>query len=172
VIEQRAAERRGRIRADVSVMGTVEGPSGEHPMVLLNLSASGAMIQTHEPPAGEATYTLRFSISKHAYELAFQVLYFVQQGDAYGWRGPFSGVSDKQAESIDRAVKAAIGLAESTLRAWKDVVAEAQGQPSAKITVGCTPAGHDIVVAAQDVMDMGAEGLELYARLMCELETI
>ena len=153
-------------------MGTAEGPGGEHPIVVLNLSASGAMIQAHEAPEDGSEYLLCFSINKQSYELRFQVIHCVQQGDTFGWRGPFIGVTPEQDEAIDRAVQAAAGTATSSLRGWEEVLADARRQPAAKVNVGMTPAGHDIAVGGQDVIDMGPDGLELYARLMCELETI
>jgi hypothetical protein len=165
-------ERRHDVRAPVSIMGTVEGEGEEHPMVLLSLSASGAMIQAHQAPCPGATYTLRFSVHKQPYELTLRVVHWLQQGENFGWRGPFVSVPPDQAEAIQRAVHAALGLSDSSLRAWTEVATEATQEPDIKLVVGSTPAGHDIRVLGKDALEMGADGLELYARLMCELETL
>ena len=169
---EESSERRRDLRAPVSIMGTVEGPHGELPIVLLNLSASGAMIQTDAEPPTDAICTLRFSVLKQPYELRFQVLHWLRLGEAYGWRGPFVDVTPEQGEAIKRAVHATMGLAGSSLRPWGEVSAEAEHDPDAKLLVGTTPAGTEVHVLGRDVIEMGAEGLELYARLMCELETI
>src|SRR5437588_8803612 len=97
-------DRRKHVRAPVSVMGTVQGEDGEHPIVVLDLSASGAMIQAHEAPIPDSVYTLRFSVNKKPYELRFQVVQSIQQGDSWGWRGPFCDVSPEHADDIDMAV--------------------------------------------------------------------
>ncbi|MFI5266566.1 MAG: PilZ domain-containing protein [Chloroflexota bacterium] len=165
-------DRRHDLRAPVSIMGTVEADGEEHPMVLLNLSASGTMIQAHEAPRPGATYTVRFSVHSQPYELKLQVVHWLQQGDNFGWRGPFVSVPPDQAEAIQRAVHAAMGLSDSSIRAWDEVATEAKHEPGTKVLVGSTPAGHDIRVLGKDLLEMGADGLELYARLMCELETI
>ena len=165
-------ERRRDVRAPVSIMGTVDGDDGEHPMVLLNLSASGAMIQVHQEPRPDATYRLLFHVHKQPYELQLQVIHWIKQGDSFGWRGPFVGLPPDQAQAIQRAVHAAVGLSGCSIRGWNEVAADAQHEPDSKVLVGSTPAGHDIRVLGKDVLEMGAEGLELYARLMCELETI
>ncbi|HVA24287.1 MAG TPA: PilZ domain-containing protein [Chloroflexota bacterium] len=165
-------ERRHDVRAPVSIMGTVESEDGEQPMVLLNLSASGAMIQAHQEPPPSATCTLRFSIHKQPYELRLQVVHWLRQGDSFGWRGPFVSVPPGQAQAIERAVRAAMGLSDSSIRAWREVIADAEHQPDSKVLVGSTPAGQDIRVLGKDLLEMGVDGVELYARLMCELETI
>lgn len=167
-----STDRRSDVRAAVSIMGTIESDDGEQPIVLLNLSASGAMIQTHEPPRSGAHYTLHFSVQKRPYRLRFEVVNWIQQGGSFGWRGPFASMSPDEAAAIQRAVHAAAGLSGSTLRGWQDVSVEAGREPSAKVLVGSTPGGQDIHVLGQDVLEMGADGLELYARLICELETI
>ncbi|HEY8694029.1 MAG TPA: hypothetical protein VIR57_14960, partial [Chloroflexota bacterium] len=99
-------------------------------------------------------------------------IHWLQQGDNFGWRGPFVAVPPDQAEAIQRAVHAAVGLSDSSIRGWDEVAADAQHESDSKVLVGSTPAGHDIRVLGKDVLEMGANGLELYARLMCELETI
>ena len=165
-------DRRRHVRAPVSLMGTVQGDDGEHPIVVLDLSASGAMIQAQEAPVPDAIYTLRFSVDKKPYELRFQVLQSVHKGDCWGWRGPFSDVSPAHMQDIDRAVHAAAGLRGADLRPWDEIAAEAEAQPDAKVLIGSTPAGHEIRVPGKDALEMGRDGLDLYARLMCDLETI
>ena len=76
----------------------------------------------------------------------------------------------EESQAIGRAVQAAAGLAQSWLRWWSEVAAEAECEPDRRVLVGCTPAGSDIRVLGSDLLEMGTEGLELYARLMCELE--
>ena len=164
-------ERRRDVRAPVSIMGTVESDDAEHPVVLLNLSARGAMIQVHQEPRPDTTYRLLFSVHKQPYELQLQVIHWIEQGNSFGWRGPFVGLVD-QAHTIQRAVHAAVGLSDSSIRGWDEVAADAQHESDSKVLVGSTPAGHESRVLGKDVLEMGANGLELYARLMCELETI
>src|SRR5712692_945832 len=85
-----SAERRRHVRASVSLMGTVESKHGDYPIVVLSLSASGAMLQAQDPPKPHVTYTLRFSLHRRAFALPFQVAHWLQHGDSYGWRGPFA----------------------------------------------------------------------------------
>lgn len=165
-------ERRHDVRAAVSIMATVEDGHDEHPIVLLNLSASGAMIQAHEPPRDDAAYNLDFCVQNQPYRVGFEVVHWLQQGDTFGWRGRFVGVSPQESAALQRAVHAVAGISRGELRTWPEVSAEAELQPSAKVLVGSTPAGRDIQVLGQDVLEMGSEGIELYARLMCELETL
>jgi PilZ domain-containing protein len=165
-------ERRRDVRAAVSIMATVEDGQSEQPIVLLNLSASGAMIQAHEAPRDEAQYHLCFCIQNQPYEVGFEVVHWLQQGDTFGWRGRFAGVAPEESAAIRRAVHAVAGISRGELRTWGEVSVEAAREPAAKVLVGSTPAGRDIQVLGQDVLEMGAEGIELYARLMCELETL
>lgn len=167
-----SADRRRHLRAPVSLMGTVEGEGGEQPVVILDLSASGAMIQADEPAAPDGVYTLRFNVHKQAYELRFRVVQSLQKGASFGWRGPFVDLSPDQMEAIGKAVNAAAGVTGGTVRPWAEIASEAERQPEATLPVGTTASGHDITVLAKDVLEMGPEGLELYARLMSELETM
>ena len=154
-------------------MGTVERGDGEpQPVVVLNLSASGAMIQADDAPSPDEVYTLRFAIHRQDYALPFQVVGSLQQGDSYGWRGPFMTVEPDQQEAIARAVSALMGLSTGDIRAWDEVSADARRDPEAKVLAGQTPAGHDITILGKDVLEMGPAGLELFTRLMCELETV
>jgi len=154
-------------------MGSVQLDSTEpHPIVVLNLSCNGAMIQAHEPPQEGAVYRLEFNVHRRKYDLPFKVIAWVQERDNYGWRGPFVDLSPEESQALDRAVAAATGASKGSLRDWAELTAESQGNPAAKIVIGQTPAGHDIEVAGADVLQMGEEGTELYARLMSELETM
>lgn len=166
------ADRRRHVRADVSLMGTVEGDDGEYPVVVVNLSASGAMIQAHDAPKPGGQYRLRFSVHKQQYEIPFQIIDATQIGDSSVWRGPFQGLAAEQARAIERAVHAVAGLSEGGIREWADVEQEAKLNPELKVVVGTTPAGHDITVQGSDILEMGPEGLEMFTRLMCELETL
>jgi hypothetical protein len=58
------------------------------------------------------------------------------------------------------------------MRPWAEISADAGSQPDAKVVVGETAAGHPIEVAATDALAMGSDGVELYVRLMTELETM
>ena len=165
-------ERRRHVRASVSLAASIQDGHDEQPGIILSLSACGAMVQTQEEPRPGASYTLIFGLNRHAYELPFQVLHWVRRGDTYGWRGPFKGLLADQEEAIDRAVQAAAGISTGTLREWSGVLEEAQHDPHQKVLVGTTPAGHDIAILGHDVLEMGAAGVELYARLLCELETV
>jgi hypothetical protein len=166
------SDRRRHLRVSVSVMGTLLRDAEEHPIVILSLSASGAMIQTHEEPIEGASYTLIFSLNKRSYELPFEVIHWVQNGDTFGWRGPFVGLSEEQREGIEKAVHAVAGVSTGSRREWLEVAAEAASEPHQKVLVGTTPAGHEIAILGQDVLDMGCEGVDLFARLVSELETL
>jgi hypothetical protein len=153
-------------------MGTVTSWDDEQPVVVLSLSASGAMIQAQDEPRLSAAYTLNLSLHNRHYELPFQVVHWIRQGDTYGWRGPFQGLSTDQEKAIERAVHAAAGLITGSRREWPQVASEAEQLRDQKVLVGTTPAGGDIAILGHDVLEMGPDGVELYARLLCELETL
>lgn len=168
-----ANDNRRAVRAPVSIFGSLHAEGGaEHPIVVLSLSAIGAMIQTNEPPRLDTTYQLEFTVHQRKYALPFKPVAWVQERDYYGWRGPFAELTPDEAKALDRAVKAAIGVNLGSMRPWAEISAEAADQPDARLVVGETAAGHAIEVAAADLASMGADGLELYVRLMSELETI
>jgi hypothetical protein len=165
-------DNRRAARAAVSLMGTVQLDGGEqHPIVVLNLSATGAMIQAHEAPGAEAVYRLEFTVHRRRYSLPFKPVSWVQQGESFGWRGPFGDLTPEESKALDRAVNAAIGVSVGSMRPWAEISKEA-AQGDAKVVVGETAAGHPIEVAAADALAMGSEGVELYVRLMTELETM
>ena len=154
-------------------MGSVQAEDGEqHPIVVLNLSSSGAMIQAHEPPAEGVTYRLEFNVHRRKYTVPFKPVGWVQERDNYGWRGPFVDLTDDEAEALNRAVNAVIGVSTGSMRPWTEVAPAAASSPEATLVVGQTAAGHDIEIVGADVLAMGEDGLELYVRLMSELETM
>src|SRR5262249_23238582 len=84
----------------------------------------------------------------------------------------FVDVGPIQAEAIDRAVQAAAGHQVHVMRDWSELTAEANASPSANIVLGTTPAGHDIIVVARDMLEMGEDGTELYVELVAQPERL
>ena len=152
-------------------MGSVqEDDLDPNPIVILSLSASGAMIQAHQPPREGAHYLLEFTVHRKAYALPLEVVVWLQEKDAFGWRCRFLELSPENAIGIEKAVHGALGLSVSSVRDWPELLAEASAQPHADIVVGQTPAGHDLTIKSSDLLQMDPEGLELYVRMMSELE--
>jgi len=165
------SDQRQHVRAPVSLVGSVRDPEGEtHPVVLLDLSRGGALIQTHEAPRAGVQYQVGFTVHRQAYEVPVQVVGALQLKDAWGWRCRFVGLAEAEAQALERAVHAALGTAIHVTRPWSEIRAQAQAQPDAAMVVGHTPAGLDITVSGKDALEMGEEGMELYVKMVSELE--
>jgi len=165
------SERRRHPRAPVSLIGTVEAEDGDMAaVVVLSLSASGAMVQTDEAPKDHGHYQLQFTVHQRPYDVPVQVVGSLHEKDVWGWRCRFVDVSPEQVQALARAVEAAIGQSTHSVGDWNELRSEAAAQPEAPIVVGQTAAGRDISVVGKDLIDMGADGLELYVKMMAELE--
>lgn len=164
------AERRGELRAPVSVLGAVETDAGEAPIVVLELSPYGARIQTDDEPDLEFTYTLYFSVHQTEYTTRFRVLHYVGNDGTYSWGGSFLDLTADQAASLRRSVHAAAGVAVLAHREWADVRAEANAEPNQQIVVGFTPSGQEICLSGDDCLDIGQEGVELFVHTVGNLE--
>ncbi|MBV9120165.1 MAG: PilZ domain-containing protein [Chloroflexi bacterium] len=160
-------------RADVSLLGTVTDSTGQaHPIVVLSLSSSGVMIQTHEAPAEGESYALGFTVHSKAYDVRIEVVGSLHeaQKDTWGWRCRFIDVGTEEAQALERAVLAAIGQSTHATRTWAELETESREVPEGNVVLGQTPAGRDIVVLGKDVLEMGPEGVELFVQMLAELE--
>jgi hypothetical protein len=164
-------EQRRHARAPVSLVGSVTDPDGqEHPIVMLDLSRGGALIQTHEPPRDGAEYQVGFTVHRKPYEVPVEVVGSLQLKDAWGWRCRFVHIDEAEAQALERAVQATLGTATHTMRAWAEIRPDAETHLDENIVVGQTPAGHAISVTGKDALEMGEEGMELYVQMVSELE--
>ena len=164
------AERRRAVRAPVSVLGALETDAGELPMLVLDLSISGARIQTDGEPDLELKYTVHFTVHNVEYHAGFRVVRSVASDGTFHWGGSFEGLAPEQVETLRRAVDAAAGIATLVIREWADVEADAAAHADEQIVVGFTPAGHDIRLSSHDCLDMGQEGVALFVHTVANLE--
>ncbi|MBV8084735.1 MAG: PilZ domain-containing protein [Chloroflexi bacterium] len=164
-------EQRRHARAPVSLFGSITDPEGQqHPIVVLDLSRGGALIQTNEPPRDGAEYQVGFTVHRKAYEVPVEVVGSLQLKDAWGWRCRFVHIDEGQAQALERAVHATLGTATHVMRPWTEIRAEAEASMDTSMVVGHTPAGHDISVTGKDALEMGEQGMELYVQMVSELE--
>jgi hypothetical protein len=163
-------ERRGFVRAPISVLGAVETDAGEAPMLVLELSPSGARIQTDDKPDLEGVYKLHFTVHKAEYTTHFRVIHYRANDGTYHWGGSFLDLLPDQIAQLRRTVEAAAGIAVLSFREWDDVRTEASARPDEQIVVGFTPAGQEIRLSAHDCLDIGQEGVELFVHTVGNLE--
>jgi hypothetical protein len=155
----------------VSLFGTVEGDDiPAQPVVFLNLSSGGALIQAPEQPQGTHHYNLRFVVHNQHHNVGIRVVDWTARDEVYAWRCQFTTLEPAEAEALERAVYGALGLSKATHRDWDEIVAEAERDPEAAVVIGRTPAGDDIMVLGRDSLHMGRDGLQLYVRVVSELE--
>jgi hypothetical protein len=163
-------DRRGDVRAPVSVMGAVRSETVDAPVVLLDLSASGARIQADAPPDLASEYLLNFTVHNAKYQARLRVVHWEANDAAYYWGCSFTDLAPEQLDALRRTVNAAAGLTTTTVRHWKEIAHEARTSPDAQVLVGFTPAGHELKLAGQECLDIGRDGVELFVRTVASLE--
>lgn len=171
LVEEREEERRADIRTSVSLLGSVDTPDGECPVVVVDLGPLGARIQTDDPPNPEHEYTLHFTVHQQQYNTRLRVVHSIASDSSYHWGCAFLDLLPAELDGLRRAVYAAAGLAEAFLRSWPEVNAEAAAQPEAQVLVGRTPSGQDICLAAADCVELGPEGVGLFVATVASLES-
>ncbi|HEU0166755.1 MAG TPA: PilZ domain-containing protein [Chloroflexota bacterium] len=164
-------ERRSSLRAPVSLLGELEFEDDGQPVVLLDLSASGARIQASDPPRLDRDYLLNVTVHSLPYRARFRVAHWLEAGGSYHWGGRFVDLSTDERASLRRAVDAAAGVAAIWHRAWSDIVVEAAGASESQVLVGATPAGQEIRLAGADCLSMGQTGVELFVRTVAGMES-
>jgi hypothetical protein len=166
-------DRRTEPRANTSLVATlrVEGRE-EFPVVVLDLSSEGALLETDAPPNLDARYSVTFSVYGDTYCTELRVLHWARHKEDYLW-GCQLHIPADDARRLRRAVSAALGMASTEVRPWEEIHEQVR-QPSAaeRIVVGRTPAGHVIEVAVGDVAEMGPEGVDLFVRTVASLESM
>jgi len=166
-------ERRVEQRASTSLVATLRMEAGdEAPVIVLDLSSRGALIETDAPPNLDVRYTISLRVYGDVYTTPLQVMRWTRRDDTYLWGCQLEIPAD-DALRLRRAVQAALGQSTVEIYSWQEI-REAVLKPSRgdRIVVGRTPAGHLIELAAQDVNELGPEGLELYVRTVASLETM
>lgn len=166
-------DRRTEPRANTSLLATlrIEGKD-EVPVVLLDLSTDGALLETDAPPNLEADYRVTFSIYGDSYSTPLHVVRWTRHDSTYLWGCQLS-IPLEDARRLRRAVTAALGMASTEIRSWQDIHEQVR-QPSSqeRVVVGLTPAGHAIELAVHDVDEMGPDGLDLFVRTVASLESM
>lgn len=152
-------------------MGAVESPDGEAPVVVLDISAHGVLLQADSPPDPAVDYQLYFTVHHTAYSPKIRVVHWAGGEGAYRWGCVFFEIPSEQVESLQRTVHAAAGQAEMSIRRWDEVSADASSSPAANILVGTTPSGRDICIPARDCLEIGRDGIELFVQTVAGLET-
>jgi len=166
-----AEERRNYLRAPMALMAALRTDEIEAPVVLVDLSPTGARIQADNPPDLSREYLLHFSVHRAEYHARFRVVHWTENDGSFHWGGAFLDLSPEQHDQLRRTVVAAMGLASTTVRPWQDVLAEACVTPDQQIMVGSTPAGQEIRLSGKDCLEMGEEGIELFVRTVASLES-
>ncbi len=160
------------MRAPVSMLGAVLTNAGEAPVVVLDLSSGGAYLQVDAPPEPDHEYTLHFNVHRSEYSAQFRVVRWSGDDGDYRWGCCFSDLVGEQRERLRRSVHAAAGLAETSLRDWDSVLADASAEPGNQVVVGCTAAGEEIRLVGSDCVALGDAGVELYVRTVAGLERV
>lgn len=163
-------ERRHDLRAPVSLVGGLNRGEGEAPVIVLDLSSTGARIQTDDPADEGGEYLLHFTVHHTEYRARYRVCHCIESNDAYQWGGSFIDLEDDRLAALQRAVYAAAGLASTTVRPWPEILEEAFCRREELIVVGSTPSGHEIRLSGADCLDVGAEGIDLFVRTVAGLE--
>ena len=164
-------ERRTSPRATVSLVGALNSGEREAPVVVLDLSLTGARIQTADPPDSRGEYLLHFSVHRIHYRASFRVVHWTQTDGTYSWGGLLVGLSDQQLAELRLAVDAAAGLSAIVVRPWAEILEEAFRWRDEQIVVGATPAGREIRLSGADCLAIGAAGVELFVTTVGGLET-
>lgn len=167
-----AMERRTNVRAPVSLMGAVEVDGSEAPAVVLDLSTTGAHLQTDSPPDPNHEYQLHFNVHHTSYSPHFRVVRWTGVGGAYHWGCTFSDLSDEERDNLRRTVQAVSGSSVLAVRRWDEILADAGGAPERQVLIGTTPAGRHIKLAASDCLEMGQAGVDLFVRTVASLEDV
>jgi PilZ domain len=158
-ITEQTAERRADLRAPVSLLGAIDTPEGECPVIVIDLSPQGARIQIDDPPDPEHEYALHFSVHQQAYDTRLRVAHWLSNDGSYHWGCAFLDLSPNEIEGLRRTVYAAAGMAEAFVREWSEVGDDAASNPETPVLVGRTPSGQDICLAAADCLELGQDGV-------------
>jgi hypothetical protein len=169
-IEQPREERRADIRAPVSLLGAVDTPDGECPVIVVDLGPQGARIQTDDPPDPDHEYCLHFRVHQQQYDTRLRVKHWMAGDGAYRWGCAFLDLEPQTLENLRRTVYAAAGLAEATIRDWQEVEDEAARRPDSQVLVGRMPSGQEISLAGADCVELGQEGVGLFVQTVASLE--
>ena len=80
------SDRRVEPRADTSLVATLRVYDGqEMPVVVLDLSSTGALLETSSEPRFGGVYTITFTMYGEAFSTPLHVVRSVKHGDAYLW---------------------------------------------------------------------------------------
>ena len=165
------SERRARPRARTSLVATLSDNSGrELPVVILEVSISGVLIESGEALPLEANFALSFAVFGDRYRAGLQVVRAIKHEDAvlYGCRLLLPEFASAQ---LEQAIRAALGQSHTSVRPWDEIRAEVNGSLSPdRIVVGQTPAGHPIELSSTDCLEMGREGVDLFVQVVGSLE--
>ncbi|GEM_PF-3411487 len=163
-------ERRSGLRAPTSLVATLRRQQQECPVVVLDLSPDGALIETEAPPQASAAYELRFNVFGETYFTPVDVVHWRKHHDAYLW-GCRLAVSLADQRRLCNAVKAVLGLSGTYLRPWAEIRQQLHDEAaSTEILVGRTPSGREIELTPRDCVEMGPDGVELYVRTISSIE--
>lgn len=170
-VDEGKAERRADIRAGVSLLGAVDTPDGECPVMVVELSPLGVRIQTDDAPDPTYEYALHFTVHRQQYNTRLRVVHSMGSDGSYHWGCAFVDLLPEELEGLRRAVYAAAGMAEAFVRSWPEVNADATREPEAQVLVGRTPSGQDICLAAADCVELGQDGVGLFVTTVASLES-
>jgi len=145
------------------------GDAVEQPVVILDVSTNGVLVEAGEALVLDAQYTLTFSAFNSHYSANLRVVREVQRGDAvlYGCR---LLLPDHAAAQLSQAVGAVLGLTGTSVRDWDAVREDVERPNGEKVVVGHTPSGHPIELSPADCLEMGPEGVELFVHTVGDLE--
>jgi len=166
-----AEERRNYLRAPMALMAALRTDEIEAPVVLVDLSPTGARIQADTAPDLSREYMLHFSVHRTEYHARFRVVHWTENDGSFRWGGAFLDLSPDERDQLRRTVVAAMGLASTSVRPWRDVLEDAFVARDQQIVIGSTPAGQEIRLSGEDCLEMGEEGIELFVRTVASLES-
>src|SRR5438309_11651967 len=164
-------DRRNDLRAPVSILAALESSGGEAPVMLLDLSSTGACIQTDDPPDETAEYQIHFSVHQVEFSARFRVIHWTTSDGIYHWGCSFESMSEEALQKLTQAVAAAAGLSSTTQRPWTDILEEAYLRREDQIVVGHTPSGREVRLLAHECLDICEEGVELFVKTGGSLES-
>ena len=164
-------DRRTEPRARTSLVATLSSPAGdERPVVVLDVSTGGALVETSEPLAISSNEALEFKVFGTEYRADIEVVRQVASDDGYLY-GCRLLLPEQETHEFRQAVQAALGNAQTFVRPWSVVHEEiAAARPDQRVTVGYTPSGHPIELSPADCLEMGPEGVELFVQTVGGIE--
>jgi len=155
------AAERGERRTAVSIIAEVTDPQeATHPVMIVDISASGARIHT-DLPVLDGPYHLHFGVYGVTYSSRFDIARHVEEGENRYWGVHFLDLSADEITDLRRSVNVIAGEGGYELFEWDDIMREI-GEGREEVRIGFTSTGEEVLVSPAFVLSAGVEGLHTY----------